>query len=138
RHRTAERPDAGGPAGDARLRRALLRPAETDADRPFAARPPNNGPYSAPAMSAPTIGATQNSHSWPGAPPPLKNATAVDRAGFTDVLVMGMEMRWISVSVRPMAARAKPTGARRSVAPRMTHTKRAVSTISMSRAESRP
>ena len=28
-------------------------------------------------MSAPTIGATQNRQSWPGAPSPLKNATAV-------------------------------------------------------------
>lgn len=36
-------------------------------------------------MSAPTIGATQNSHSCPGAHPPAKNATPVRHAGFTEV-----------------------------------------------------
>ena len=41
------------------------------------------------------------------------------RAGFTDVLVTGMLIRWISVSARPIAIGAKPAGARLSVAPRM-------------------
>ena len=44
-------------------------------------------------MSAPTIGATQNSHNCPGAPAPLKKATAVERAGLTDVLLIGIEMK---------------------------------------------
>ena len=41
------------------------------------------------------------------------------RAGFTDVFVTGMLIRWISVSPRPIAIGAKPAGARLSVAPRM-------------------
>ena len=41
------------------------------------------------------------------------------RAGFTEVLVTGMLIRWMSVSPRPMAMGAKPCGARSSVAPRM-------------------
>ena len=41
------------------------------------------------------------------------------RAGFTEVLVTGMLIRWISVSPRPMASGAKPAGARLSVEPRM-------------------
>ena len=48
----------------------------------------------------------------------MKKATPVERAGLTEVLVIGMEMRWIRVSARPMAIGAKPAGARRSVAPR--------------------
>ncbi len=63
-------------------------------------------------MTPPTIGATQNSQSWPSAQPspPTARASAgpVERAGFTDVFVTGMLMRWISVSVRPMASAAKP------------------------------
>jgi len=50
----------------------------------------------------------------------LKNATPVERAGLTDVLEIGMEMRWIRVRVRPMARPANPLGARSSVDPRMT------------------
>ena len=60
-------------------------------------------------------GASQNTHSWAGAPSPLKNATPVDRAGLTDVFEIGIEIRWISVSVRPIAKPAKPFGARSSV-----------------------
>ena len=41
------------------------------------------------------------------------------RAGFTDVLVTGMLIRWMSVSPRPMAMGANPAGARLSVAPSM-------------------
>ena len=32
--------------------------------------------------------------------------TAVERAGLTEVLVTGIEMRWISVNARPMATAA--------------------------------
>lgn len=42
---------------------------------------------------APTMGATQNSHSWPRAQSPTKKATPVLRAGLTEVLVTGMLMR---------------------------------------------
>ena len=45
-----------------------------------------------------------------GAPLPLKNATPVERAGLTEVLVIGMDTRWISVSASPMAIGAKPAG----------------------------
>jgi hypothetical protein len=47
-------------------------------------------------MAAPTMGATQNSHGCCSAHPPLKMATAVERAGFKLVLVTGMPMRWLS------------------------------------------
>ena len=45
----------------------------------------------------------------------------------TDVLVTGMEIRWINVRQRPMAIPAKPAGARLDVAPRMTIRKTKVS-----------
>jgi hypothetical protein len=73
-----------------------------------------------PASAAPTIGATQNNQSCPIAQPPAKSAGPVLRAGFTGVFVTGMLIRWISVSARPMARPAKPTGARGCVAPRIT------------------
>ena len=53
-------------------------------------------------MAAPISGASQNTHSCAGAPSPLKNATPVDRAGLTDVFEIGIEIRWISVRVRPI------------------------------------
>jgi hypothetical protein len=65
------------------------------------------------------------------AQPPTKSAGASDRAGFTEVLVTGIEIRWISVSARPMAMGAKPLGARSSVEPRMTSRKNAVRMTSM-------
>ena len=52
-------------------------------------------------------------------PAPAKSAVAVLRAGFTDVFVTGMLIRWISVSPRPMVRPANPTGARLCVVPRM-------------------
>ena len=42
-------------------------------------------------------GASQNTHSCAGAPLPLKNATPVERAGLTDVLEIGMEIRGMGV-----------------------------------------
>jgi len=56
---------------------------------------------------APTIGATQKSHSCPKAQPPANSATPVLRAGFTDVLVTGMLIRWIRVRQSPIAIGAK-------------------------------
>jgi hypothetical protein len=41
-------------------------------------------------------------------------------AGFTEVLVTGILIRWNSVSASPMAIPANPFGAFSSVAPRMT------------------
>lgn len=61
-------------------------------------------------MMAPRIGAAQNSHNWVGAPSPLKTATAVERGGLTGVLLIGIEMRWISVIAKPIAMGAKPMG----------------------------
>ena len=46
-----------------------------------------------PASAAPTIGASQNSHSCCSATPPTNSAGPVERAGLTDVLVTGMEIR---------------------------------------------
>jgi hypothetical protein len=48
-------------------------------------------------------GAIQNSQSCCNAQPPTISAGPVLRAGFTEVLVTGMLIRWISVSARPMA-----------------------------------
>ena len=48
---------------------------------------------SSPAITAPMIGATQNSQSWPMYSPPANSAGPVLRAGLTDVLVIGMLMR---------------------------------------------
>ena len=59
------------------------------------------------------------------------------RAGFTEVFVTGMLMRWIRVSPRPMAMGAKPLGARPSVAPRMMSRNIMVITISATRAAPR-
>ena len=42
---------------------------------------------------------------------------AVERAGLTEVLVTGIEIRWISVRLRPMASGAKPAGAALLVEP---------------------
>jgi hypothetical protein len=40
----------------------------------------------------------------------MNTAGPVLRAGFTEVFVTGMLIRWIKVSVRPMASGAKPIG----------------------------
>ena len=58
----------------------------------------------------PAIGATQNSHSCCIAQPPTKIAWLVLRAGFTEVFVTGMLIRWISVRPRPMAIGARAGG----------------------------
>ena len=82
-------------------------------------------------MTAPTIGATQNSQSCCRAQPPTNSAGPVERAGLTEVLVTGIEIRWIRVSARPMAIGAKPAGTRPVVAPRMIIRNMKVSTISI-------
>ncbi|GER22924.1 hypothetical protein NCCP1664_14210 [Zafaria cholistanensis] len=65
----------------------------------------------APAIAAPASGARMNSHTWPRASGPANQATPSERAGFTDVLVTGMEIRWIRVRDSPIAIGAKPPSA---------------------------
>ncbi len=64
-----------------------------------------------PPSMPPMIGASQKSQSCVMAQPPTIRAGPVLRAGLTEVLVTGMPTRWISVSAKPMAMGAKPTGA---------------------------
>ena len=45
------------------------------------------------AIAAPISGASQNTQSCAGAPLALTNATPVERAGLTDVLEIGIEIR---------------------------------------------
>jgi len=53
------------------------------------------------------------------------------RAGLTEVLVTGIEIRCIRVSARPIAIGAKPAGALASVAPMMITRNIAVITTSL-------
>src|SRR5690606_41367720 len=69
------------------------------------------------------------------APLPANRATPVDRAGFTEVLVTGMLIRWIRVRPRPIAIGAKPAGALLWVAPMMMT--RNIAVITTSRSEER-
>src|SRR6188472_3294100 len=87
--------------------------------------------WTKPATNAPTIGASQNSHSCDSAQPPTNSAGPVLRAGLTEVLVTGMLTRWIITSARPMASGAKPAGALPWVAPMMTNRNIAVIVTSM-------
>ncbi|MCY1312804.1 hypothetical protein D9M70_632590 [compost metagenome] len=67
------------------------------------------------------------------AQPPTISAGPVLRAGLTEVLVTGIEIRWIRVSARPMAIGASPAGARLSVAPRIIRMNMAVITNSQTK-----
>jgi len=87
-----------------------------------------------PPNTPPTIGATQNNHNWLKAQPPTNNAGPVLLAGFTDVFVTGMLIRWIRVSAKPIASPANPIGASLSVAPIMINMNINVKTISISKA----
>ena len=71
-------------------------------------------------MTAPMRGARRNSQTCARAAPPTYQATPRQRAGFTEVLVTGMLIRWIRVSARPMATGREPLVVRSSVAPRIT------------------
>ena len=62
----------------------------------------------------------------------------MERAGFTEVFVTGMLMRWMRVRQRPMAMGANPAGARASVAPRITNRKANVMTASTRNAAPMP
>lgn len=48
--------------------------------------------YAIAPMIAPAIGAAQNNHNCSIAHEPWNNATPVERAGFTEVLVTGIEI----------------------------------------------
>src|SRR6516164_4078895 len=74
---------------------------------------------SSPAITAPTIGASQNSQSWPTYSPPANSAGPVLRAGLTEVLVTGIDTRWIKVRARPIGMPAKPAAAPFDVLPMM-------------------
>ena len=79
----------------------------------------------------PMIGATQKSQSCAMAQSPTNTATPVLRAGFTEVCVTGMLIKWMRVRHKPMAIGANPCGARLSVAPRMTRRNIMVMTTSV-------
>src|SRR6185437_5353160 len=89
-----------------------------------------------PPKAPPINGATQNNQSCASAQPPTKSAGPVLRAGFTDVLVTGMLIKWINVSTRPIGIGAKPWGTRLSVAPIITNRNAAVNVISQTIHES--
>ena len=86
-----------------------------------------------PPRTAPMIGATQKSQSCAVAQFPTNNATPVLRAGFTDVFVTGILIKWINVKPKPIAIGANPCGARLSVAPRIISRNIKVITISVTR-----
>ena len=60
-----------------------------------------------------------NSQTWPSGAEPANSAGPIERAGFTEVFVTGIDTRWIRVRPRPIAIGANPLGARVSVEPRM-------------------
>src|SRR6201999_2986258 len=72
-----------------------------------------------PAITAPAIGASQKSQSWPIYSPPANNAGPVLRAGLTEVFVTGIDTRWIRVRARPIGIPAKPAAAPFDVVPTM-------------------
>src|SRR5690606_36075516 len=90
--------------------------------------------YVSPPKIAPNIGATQNSHNWLNASPCTNNACEVERAGLTDVLVIGIEIKWIKVNAKPIAIPANLPFAHLSVAPKMIIRKNAVSKNSVKNA----
>ncbi len=85
-------------------------------------------------IAAPASGASQNSQSCAMAGPSANSATPVDRAGLTEVLVTGIDTRWISVRHSPIAIGANQAGTPLAVAPRMTIRKTAVITPSVTSA----
>src|SRR5690606_12402732 len=84
--------------------------------------------------AAPMRGAAQKTHSWVKAAVSAKIATPVERAGLTEVFVTGIETRWMSVRVRPIASGAKPAAAFLVVVARMMKMKKPVMTISIATA----
>ena len=95
------------------------------------ATPPAASAPAAPPMTPPRIGATQNSHSWLKAAVPPNKALPRLRAGLTEALEIGMAMMWIASQRRADGDRREARGARRLVAPMITNTRNAVSTVSI-------
>ena len=60
------------------------------------------------------------------------------RAGFTDVLSIGIVIRWIRVSIRPTVRPVKPTVIDRRLVLAITNTNNAVNTISVSDRRAEP
>ena len=147
--RGRRRPVRAGPAGRAGQRAPGLAPpvlagqvAPPDAGQtgisPEASGSTGGSGYSSlckPAATAPpTSGATMNSHTWLRAVPPTMRAGPRLRAGFTDVPVIGIPMRWTTVRERPMTMPAVAAFAVLLVAPRTAKTKKAVRTTSVRKA----
>src|SRR6516164_5587956 len=86
---------------------------------------------SSPAITAPMIGASQNSQSWAIYSPPANSAGPVLRAGLTEVFVTGIDTRWIKVKASPIGIPAKPAAAPFDVVPMMTKRKKKVITTSI-------
>src|SRR5580704_14761644 len=91
----------------------------------------------APATSAPRIGASQNSHSCATYSLPPNSAGPVLRAGLTDVLVTGIDTRWISVRASPIGNPANPAAAPLEVQPMMIIRKKKVIRTSITKHERR-
>ena len=81
-------------------------------------------------MIPPMTGNTMNTHSCSNAQPSAKIAVARLRAGFTDVLSIGMLIRCTSASMKPIGIAAKPAGIDDRVAPITTSTRIAVKSTS--------
>ena len=73
-----------------------------------------------------------NTQSWLRAQLPWKTAVDRLRAGFTEVLSMGMEIRWMTVRVRPTVTPVRPTGMDRRLVEAMMKTNTAVKNTSAS------
>ncbi len=83
------------------------------------------------ARIPPTSGATMKSQTWLSAVPPTTSAGPRLRAGFTEVPVSGIPMRWTITRAKPMATPAAPWMAALCVANSTTETKIVVSTTSI-------
>lgn len=90
-----------------------------------------------PATIAPAIGANQNNHNCEVYSPPANKAWLVERAGFTEVLDIGILIKWIKVSPRPIAIGANPLGALSFILPRMINKKNKVKTNSANSTETK-
>src|SRR5688572_29662161 len=90
-----------------------------------------------PAAIAPAIGATQNNHNCIKGSPPAKIACDKERAGLTEVLVIGILTKWINVNAKPMATPANLLLANRSVVPKIIKRKNRVNINSVMKADNR-
>ena len=86
--------------------------------------------YSNPAITAPTIGAKINTHTCWRAWPPMNNAGAKLRAGFTEVPVNGIPIICTNANVKPITIPAMVAFSAFFVTPRTVNTKTKVKIIS--------